>query len=432
VTAYLYDLGSTQTMQGPGVSLTINKGGIFPGSTIFVVAAISSGWYSVLDTPKVTDHSGNNYKLAASLQNVDDSGTAYVWLGLFYCQNCRQVDGLSNITINATTQGQQCSTAIAAFFATGIVTVVEPLATIRTAQGRAGKPKITSTLSMTPGDLMVAVCSIQPWPANTIYHEDTTAKWVSPPFQKISTADAVVGIAGPTVINPNGSAGLTWAPNVTATNFWLAIMGGFKVAQTTVMPIATDIVVGSPEIDQSRFAVFGKMVPRPLIVQPPFIGIPSTVVATPQVVCLTHRDDGVMESLFTNVNVDFSLEGTPGTLVGRTSAGRGQVEAINVKEPLVLTDGVLSLDVVSLTGDLENRVTNLEAAVYPMVIEMGGVHQALNNINDQLTAINQAIAALQAQVGGSSNIYLSTNYMYSIGAPEFGQPTVNKPLLGPG
>jgi hypothetical protein len=424
VTAYLYDLGSAQTMQGPGLSLGI-KGGVFANSTIFVVAAIFSGAYQQLSTPTVTDHSGNKYKLAASLQNADNSEASWTWLGLFYCQNCRQVDGFTNITIDATSQGQQCSTAIAAFFATGIVTVVDPLATIRTAQGRTGKPKITSTLSMTSGDLMVAVCSIQPWPANTIYHEDTTSKWVSPPFQKISTADAMVGIAGPTVINPNGTAGVTWAPNVTAGNFWLALMGGFKVAQTTAMPSASNLVVGSPEIDQSRFAVFGKMVPRPLIVQPPFIGIPSTVVATPQVVCLTHRDDGVMESLFTNLNVDFSLEGTPGTLVGRTSAGRGQVEAINIKEPLVLADGVLSLDVVSLTGDLENRVTNLELAVYPMVIEMGGVHQALNNINDQLTAINHAIAALQAQVGGSSNIYLPTNYMYSMGAPEFGRPTVN-------
>jgi hypothetical protein len=427
VTAYLYDLGSTQTMQGPGVSLTIN-GGVFANSTIFVVATIAS-YYSVLGTPTVTDHSGNNYKLAASLQRVDSAGVPmWVWLGLFYCPNCRQVDSITNITLDANTQQQPASSAIAAFFAQGIVTVVEPLATIRTAQGGAGKPSITSTLSMTPGDLMVAACAVRPWSANTTYFEDTTAKWASPPIQRIATADAVVGLAGPTVINPNGSDPIKWAPNVTAGNFWLAIMGGFKVAQTTVMPIAPDLVVGSPEIGPSlRFSIFGKMVPRPLIVQPPFIGIPSTILASPQVVCLTHRDDGIMESLFTNVNVNFSVETVPGSLVGRTSVGRGPIEAINVQEPLYLTDGVLLLDTGSLTSDLENRVTNLELAVWPLVDQMGGVHQALNNINDQLTAINAAIALLQAATGGGTNIYLPTYYMYSFGSPTIGQPKLTSP-----
>jgi hypothetical protein len=426
VTAYLYDLGSTQTMQGPGVQLTLD-GGVFPNSTIFVVAAICS-YYSIAGTPTVTDSSGNNYKLAASLQRVDSAGVPmWVWLGLFYCANCKAVAGFSTMTLDANTQQQPASSAIAAFFAQGVVTVVEPLATIRTAQGGAGKPTITSTLSMTPGDLMVAACAVRPWPANTTYFEDTTAKWASPPIQKIATADAVVGLVGPTVINPNGSNPITWAPNVTATKFWVAIMGGFKVAQTTVI-ITSDLVVGSPEIGPSlRFSIFGKMVPRPLIVQSPFIGIPSTVVASPQVVCLTHRDDGIMESLFTNVNVDFSLEGTSGTLVGRTSVGRGQVEAINIQEPLYLADGVLSIDTASLTGDLETRVANLEAAVGPLVDQMGGVHQALNNINDQLTAINTAIAKLQAAVGGGTNIYMTTIYMYSLSPLTIGQPTLTSP-----
>jgi hypothetical protein len=408
-------------MQGPAVSLPVVNP-IAANSTIVVVVAVASP-YQVSGGYTVTDNSGNNYKAAAAFFRFGQTEAIIGWLGFFYCQNARRVAGGTNITFNANVQ-QPASTAIAAFWATGLTTLVDPLATIRTANGAAGRPTITSTLSMTSGDLMAGVCAVCTWPANTTYHEDTTAKWASPPFQKIATADAQVGIAGATVINPNGTAGVTWSPNVTANSFWIAILAGFKVSFTADM-YADDLIVGSPQIDMpARFSIFGKMVPRPLIVQPPFIGIPSTVVASPQVVCLTHRDDGVMESLFTNVNVDFSLEGTPGTLVGRTSVGRGQVEAINVQEPLYLTDGVLSLDTGSLTGDLETRVANLEAAVGPLVLQMGGVQQALDNINDQLTSINQAIAALQAQVGGGDNVYMSPLYMYSFGSPEMGQPSI--------
>lgn len=423
MTAYLHDLGSTQTMQGPGVALNI-LGGIFANSTIFVAVAVAST-NQVIGPSTVTDNSGNTYKLAASVTRYDV--TTQVWLGLFYCPNCKLVYGNTNITFATNVQGA-ASTVISAFWAQGIVTSVEPLATIRTANGGAGKPTITSTLSMTSGDLMVAVCAVRPWPANTIYSEDTTSKWASPPFQKLATADALVGLAGPTVINPNGAAGVTWSPNVTATSFWLALMGGFKVAQTTTMPSAADLVVGSPEIDTPlRFSIFGSMVPRPLIVQSPFIGIPSTILASPQIVCLTHRYDGIMESLFTNLNVDFSLETVSGSLIGRTSDNRGPAEAINVQEPLVLADDVLSLDVSGLTGDLETRVAALEAAVGPLVDQMGGVQQALNNINDQLTAINAAIAILQADVGSSTNIYMPTAYMYSLASPTIGQPTLTSP-----
>jgi hypothetical protein len=423
VTAYLHDLGSAQTMQGPNLDLPL-LGGIFPNSTIIVAVAVV-GSNQVTGPSTVTDNSGNNYKLAASLTRYD--ATYQVWLGLFYCPNSKLVYGGTNISFRTTIQGS-ASTVMSAFWAQGIVTSVEPLATIRTANGGAGKPTITSNLSMTSGDLMVGVCAVRPWSANLVYSEDTSSKWASPPFQKLATADALVGIAGPTVINPNGQNGVTWAPNVTATSFWVAILAGFKVAATTVMPSASDLVVGSPEIDMPlQFSIFGKMVPRPLIVQSPFIGIPSTILASPQVVCLTHRDDGIQESLFTNTNVDFSLETVPGSLIGRTSDGRGPAESINVVEPLQLADGELTVDVGSLVSDLDTRVANLEAAVYPLVDQMGGVQQALNNINDQFTAINKMITDLQTAVFGGTNDYMSTYYMYSISSPSIGQPTLTSP-----
>ena len=71
---------------------------------------------------------------------------------------------------------------------------------------------------------------------------------------------------------------------------------------------------------------------------------------------LTIDDDTgetLKASLHAGHNDDMMLEVDEGSLVGRTDAGRGPAQRINVVSPLVLQDGVLSIDVEALRALLD-------------------------------------------------------------------------------
>jgi hypothetical protein len=270
---------------------------------------------------------------------------------------------------------------------------------------------------------MFGLVGMGPWSAMTTYVEDTTIKWTSPPFQKFISFDTAVGATGPTIINPNGTGIVTWAPNISPSNMWVAIMCGFKVAGTSPLS-AVGYDVGSPEIGPQRFSIFGSSVPRGITVASPFIESPSTNIATPQIVCLTHRDDGVMESLFTNLNVDFTMEVDSNSLVGRFDPDRGQVQRITVQPPLSMGSGSISIDLTGVLGDIPNRVGILEDTVAQLVIQAGGFLQAINNLQDSVSALQSAVVMLQNQVESGTNVNMTAAYMYNLSSP-----TIDKPVL---
>jgi hypothetical protein len=316
---------------------------------------------------------------------------------------------------------------MSAGWASGIVALVDPLSTVKMNSGNTvSKTTVTvsSIVSLTPGDLMWGFLGMSPWDINVqaAYNEDTSLRWASPPFQRWYSYDGKIGLSGPTVINPNGTGIVTWTPRIPTSDFWIAIMCGFKVAETTNLS-AVGYDVGRPEIGPTGFSVYGNSVPRGITVGSPFIEAPSTNISNPQVVCLTHRDDGIMESLFTNVNVDFTLETDSNSIVGRTDPGRGQVQRVTVQYPLVMGSGAITLDSTGAMGDIPNRVVVLETQIQQMVLQSAVFTQALVDIRNQIADLQRAVSQLQSAVN-VSNIYILRQPITTA------SPTIGKPTLG--
>jgi hypothetical protein len=176
--------------------------------------------------------------------------------------------------------------------------------------------------------------------------------------------------------------------------------------------------------------MFGKMAPIGITVASPVIEVPSTGNDAPQVVCLTHRDDpDTMEALFTNLNVAFTLELQPNTMVGRTSPGVGPAEQVEVIKPLLLVDKQLVLDpeyAPALLTSIYARLAAVEAAAAAALAGIATLTDNLSPVADAVTILIPAVAQLQVQVKWLGN-------MFSLGSgaidlvlarPGIGTPTV--------
>lgn len=161
----------------------------------------------------VTDSAGNTYTAITSVH--PGGGVSTGTTGLFYCKNCLALSS-GTVTFHKTASG---NCAIAVMSATGIDTVA-PLdtAVTNTATGSSAAPSVTSGSPAVSGELFVAVAD---WATSSrTGTQDTGDGWAAPPVAQ--TLDI-----GGNQVNA-GTGTLTYAPTLSGTSVWGAIIVAFK------------------------------------------------------------------------------------------------------------------------------------------------------------------------------------------------------------
>lgn len=211
MTVSVVNIGSNTGVSSSSVVVTVGAGGTPAGAHIFV-ALCTTGTVS-----SIVDSAGNTpYTLVQSVAN----GTAVTALYRARTNVLALVNG-NTVTVNYT---GSCSSAVAAFYASGLANVVTDASYLNTATGTSASPSVTALGSASaPGELVVGLVGGQS--LTTSFTQDSTnAAWASPPGQ-VSIAAPVLG--GGNVVN-SGTAALTYAPTFGTSDTWGALIAGFK------------------------------------------------------------------------------------------------------------------------------------------------------------------------------------------------------------
>jgi len=294
VSIVVTNIGSSTTVVGGVVTITIGAGGVPAGA--HTVVAVS--WNSTVTQPTVADTAGNTYLIGGggSVQannNVAANGAG----GVF-----RQRTGLALVngnTITVTLGGTATLAAVDAFYVTGLLNAgSDSTGTYNVAFGSSTTPSVTSGVPVRQGELFVAIVTGATL-ISSFTQDTTNAAWgTSAPAGSISNAAPVLGVGF--VVN-TGTGTLTYAPTFGTSDAWAATVVGYLAipawgfdsssAGGTDVPRSASVLRSRAAATKGRseFAVFSPFVPmgwEVQSVQPPH------PVQEKRAAAVMHGDDG--------------------------------------------------------------------------------------------------------------------------------------------
>lgn len=405
------DLGGSFNSAGASVALPVGAG--IPAGSLICIQTIES---IVVNAGSVADTAGNIYQKLDETYAGDVSG--YSTSAFYYCWNSKALAPGS--TISYIKKSNNRNAIILGGWATGVVFTSDPLsARAVSTSGHNGTPSITSPTLQHVGSLVWAGIGIVNGQLDDEFAQPVP--WRAPFFRVAGGTDAAAG----GYLIPSTIAAVTWAPKITS-RWWAAFLYEFQ--PTLVSPVATSgLNTSAPRFGAPFFSVRGKMAARPLVVSSPFIGVPSTVVDAPQVMCLTDRGHPEEQTaLFTNTNVAFDLEATPSSLVGRTSVGTGPVERIQVQAPLVLADKVLSVNLVTLLDAIEAEIAAVRAEADATAVSLAASQVLLDSLSAAFTAF---VIGAEARLTALENVVTGITRTIIASGITANSPTIGTPHL---
>ena len=240
VTGIATATGVTVTSQ----AITVPAGGVPSGALIVVM--MSSGATS--GAPTCTDTAGNSYTLVN--QTSRNNLASYGYGAMLYAKNAVALSSGNTITITQASGSIACE----AVYATGVDTTA-PLDTSVTAAafGNSTAQTVTSGAASVSGDLFVAFTAATG--RSTAFTNDTTNGWTAP-FGRVSSG----GTSGDSSLYSGyqvnaGSGAKTYAPTVTGSSTWAAIVAGFKAAATNINGVLSITEAGDTLASSAGVAV---------------------------------------------------------------------------------------------------------------------------------------------------------------------------------
>lgn len=210
------NIGSSTSVVGGTVTITVGAGGVPAGAHIFVCA----GDNAVTNDHSVADTAGNTYLSAASTTSATIEGIIF-----------RERTGLAlsnGNTIVYTLSTGATTASVNAFYVTGLANVASEASAV--AAGTSTTPSVTSGTPAGGGDLFVGLVASDT--TSTFTQDSTNAAWATPPGT-VSTTAPVLG--GGNVVNTTNST-RKYAPTLGTSGTWVAMIAGFK-AQPDVFPV---------------------------------------------------------------------------------------------------------------------------------------------------------------------------------------------------
>jgi|GEM_PF-705386 len=203
-----------------------------PKGALIVVLVTDNGNLTV---GSMADGSNGNYSLAASLLFAPGFGAVG---SVFYFQNSA---ALANATITYTARNAANSLTMTAFYVTGMqLAGALDAAVIASALGTSTAPSVTSGVPAAANELIVgASFNLDPSSAGPTYTQ--AAGFSTPPTAKMFTGNS--GTAGGILVDTANSA-KTFAPTLSASVPWAAIVVGFQPAANRVPVLSLPSLVG--------------------------------------------------------------------------------------------------------------------------------------------------------------------------------------------
>jgi hypothetical protein len=232
------NIGSSTTVTGGAVTITVGAGGVPSGAHIIVVAS----WNLTVVQPTITDSASNSYLISGSGSAQSNNNNPSNGAGAIY--RSRTGGALANgNTIVVTLGGIATAAAVDAFYATGLQAVTADSTSYNVSFGSSTTPSVTSGIPVAQGELFVAMVT----GATTIssFTQDTTnASWgTSPPAGSISNTAPVLGVGF--VVN-TGLGTLTYAPTFGTSDAWAATIIGYP--PDTAAQFQPDLAIDDPPI----------------------------------------------------------------------------------------------------------------------------------------------------------------------------------------
>jgi hypothetical protein len=219
VTVQVVNIGSSTTVTGGAVTITVGAGGVPAGAHIIVCAA----WNATSNLPTIADTASNTYQISGSATAQANNNTSALGASAIFRE--RTGGALVNgNTIVFTLPATSTLAAVSVFYATGLDAVGADSVFYNSTFGSSSTPSVTSNppSGHHTDELVVAVVSGSS--VITTYTQDSTnAAWASPPGV-ISTAAPVLG--GGWFVNHAGGT-LTYAPTFNTSDSWAATIVGF-------------------------------------------------------------------------------------------------------------------------------------------------------------------------------------------------------------
>lgn len=222
------NIGSSTTVVGGTVTITIGAGGVPAGAHI--VIAVS--WNLTVNQPTITDTAGNTYLISGNgTVKANNNITANGAGGVF-----RERTGLALVngnTIVVTLDVTSTAAAVDAFYVTGLLNTASDTAAFGVNSGSSANPTGTSGTPVAGGELFVAI--VTGASLVTSFTQDTTnAAWgTSPPSGSISNAAPVLGVG---IVYNSGSGTLTYAPTFGSSDAWAVTIVGYITAPAPTPP----------------------------------------------------------------------------------------------------------------------------------------------------------------------------------------------------
>jgi hypothetical protein len=202
-------IGSSATVSGGKITITVGAGGVPAGVQIFCAFAENSA----SGTATCADTAGNTYGIAGT-QNV--SVGAYIF---------RERTGLALVnsnTIVITLSGGATLGAVSVFYVPDLVNAI--VDTHVDATGTSATPSVTSGVPTSPGDFFLGVVAGSSV-ITTATQDSTHEAWASPP--------GVVEVAAPVLVGgtvlKSAKAAATYAPTFNVSDVWAATISGYLV-----------------------------------------------------------------------------------------------------------------------------------------------------------------------------------------------------------
>lgn len=248
------NIGSSSTVVGGTVTITVGAGGVPAGAQIFVDTSDNG-----TGTGGMADTAGNSYG------NTHTSNTG---IGLTLWRARPGTGGglalVNGNTIVYTVVGTLA--AVRAFYVVGLVDAGADVSATNT--GSSASPSATSPTPNFPGNFFVGVVGGATL-ISSFTQDTTNAAWdsTSPPAGSVSNAAPVLAMG--VVVNPNKTA-LTYNPAFGTSDVWAAIISSYQVApvdgwetKQSDMPSRSATVrrAGAAVRSRSEFGIFPNFVP---------------------------------------------------------------------------------------------------------------------------------------------------------------------------
>ena len=220
------NIGVNANTTGATVAITVPAGGVPVGALICLTSSESTNSFP---PGSVADTASNTYAEVISARR-SDGPTGFG--SIFYAWNVAAL--VSGNTITYTKVASGARTAISAFYATGILTISDPLDSAATASafGTGVSPSVTSGTPSVAGDLFVAAVIFG---GNHSFTQDTGHGWATPFNESASGATSTDAcVDGGNQINP-GTGTKIYAPTINNID-WAALICAFKAAANNQPP----------------------------------------------------------------------------------------------------------------------------------------------------------------------------------------------------